>query len=1509
MAATNVIPREAVAFDSTDEPIRFQVTDFFVPEADKSKRELFKEEKGEYKPAEDFSVILYGCTEEGYSVCAQVTDYQPYFYLRISDNLLRTKGPRVLQDELKYFLEEEYYKDKKYNKNRKVISKHYEGHLVSIILNNKREFMGFTNNALFPFFKVTVRSLGLFNSLKYFFMSPPEEFVRKFGKDAFRLYESNVDPMLRFIHDRNILPCGWVELPAECYKIHDGGVDFARTNYCVQVHFEDVMPLDRNNTAPLLIASFDIECTSSHGDFPVAIKDYLKLGKDLVALARYAKYTREQLGEWLLRAFQEEILVNNSVKIHRLYAKKQPKSVNAAKVDELFELLQSVKTDCGEDSSDEEEEEVVTKPASTIAAQEYRVCQFLNTFLPPLQGDAIIQIGTTVHRYGSDAIIYKSLISLNSCDPIPGVDLQCCNSEGELLYAWRNVIQRLDPDILLGYNIFGFDMPYVWERAKELGLRDFGVGLGRQCERKCTMLTQNLSSAALGDNVLKYFDMDGVVLVDMYKVMQRNPLDSYKLDFVAHLYLGDNKNDIKPHEIFEKFKGSSADRKEIAEYCIQDCALVNRLFHKLKVLENNNAMGNVCLVPLSYLFMRGQGVKIFSLVAQFCKDKNYAIPVLRGFHEKSLDEDTDGYEGAIVLNPKEGMYLEDAITVLDYSSLYPSSMIERNLSHDCYVNDPKYDNLPGVDYCTVSYDLYEGVGDKKVKVGEKHCKFVQLPDGEKGLIPQILMKLLKQRKNTRKKMEYETLVCVDGRSFAGVVREKEDKYLVTDVEKNETSMVPKDAVVERKETYNAFEKLVFDALQLAYKVTANSLYGQIGSRVSPIYLKDIAACTTATGRERIMMAKKFVEEQYNAEVIYGDSVTGYTPVTLRVKGMVIVDKIEDLAKKYGGDKWIACVEMGRQEKEACELPDWVEVWSDKGWTRIHRVIRHVLAEHKKIVRVRCSDGSVCDVTDDHSLLLKDGKEISPREVEVGMDLLSATIPMEYNILAGCEDEWVVAQVAYLNVCKTGEGECVLTSKTEIPYTGFVYDLTTDNHHFQAGVGQMIVHNTDSIFIKFPFYDPEGNRIRGRDTLALGIAAGQKASQEIKSILPPPQSLEYEKTFFPFIIFSKKRYVGLLYEDDANKKPKQKSMGIVLKRRDNAPLVKKIYGGIIDILLTKYDLGMSVEFLRNELQKLVSSQYPLEDLIITKTLKGSYKDRTKIAHCVLADRMGERDPGNKPQINDRIPYVYIQTGGNVKLQGDKIEHPDYVREKQLLPDYQFYITNQLMKPICQLYALCVEKLPDYSYPPSYWAQWDEELKGKSMYEDDTKRKNRVDALREQEVENLLFSAFLDVKRKVRVLKSTEDGDTRMPKKKKMVVESDVGENAPRLSYRISENKESKVYQWECVFYLNGVEVWKKEETLSTKKLNKTSASNKVMYEVFKEIFKDHTVVIQEQGILLEFDKYYARVLKTAIAKQDDIQQEMLKATANTDIEAFQKCSEIFSTMKIALHLLQFKHKFL
>ena len=117
----------------------------------------------------------------------------------------------------------------------------------------------------------------------------------------------------------------------------------------------------------------------------------------------------------------------------------------------------------------------------------------------------------------------------------------------------------------------------------------------------------------------------------------------------------------------------------------------------------------------------------------------------------------------------------------------------------------------------------------------------------------------------------------------------------------------------------------------------------------------------------------------------------------------------------------------------------------------------------------------------------------------------------------------------------------------IQYEGYVYDLTTDNHHFAAGVGNLIVHNTDSVFFTFNLQTPDGKPIRGKEALEITIEIAQEAGHLASSFLKGPHDLEYEKTFMPFCLLSKKRYVGMLYETDPNK-GKRKEMGIVIKKK-------------------------------------------------------------------------------------------------------------------------------------------------------------------------------------------------------------------------------------------------------------------------------------------------------------------------------------------------------------------------
>jgi DNA polymerase delta subunit 1 len=230
-------------------------------------------------------------------------------------------------------------------------------------------------------------------------------------------------------------------------------------------------------------------------------------------------------------------------------------------------------------------------------------------------------------------------------------------------------------------------------------------------------------------------------------------------------------------------------------------------------------------------------------------------------------------------------------------------------------------------------------------------------------------------------------------------------------------------------------------------------------------------------------------------------------------------------------------------------------------------------------------------------------------------------------------------------------------------------------------GRVIYGDTDSIFVTF-----SGKKLEECMTL------GKKVAERITSQCRKAHKIEYEKTFFPFILFCRKRYMGLKYEDDPTK-CKRVGMGIALKRRDNAPIVKDIFGGALDILMEERSLKNAQNFVKDMLVQVMQNKIPLEKFVITKQLRDDYKNPGQIAHRVLADRMEERD-GTAPQVGDRLAYIYVANRKDEKKQGDKIEHIDFVKKRNLKPDVEFYITNQIQNPVAQLFALGIEQLDGY-----------------------------------------------------------------------------------------------------------------------------------------------------------------------------------------------------------------------
>jgi DNA polymerase elongation subunit (family B) len=304
--------------------------------------------------------------------------------------------------------------------------------------------------------------------------------------------------------------------------------------------------------------------------------------------------------------------------------------------------------------------------------------------------------------------------------------------------------------------------------------------------------------------------------------------------------------------------------------------------------------------------------------------------------------------------------------------------------------------------------------------------------------------------------------------------------------------------------------------------------------------------------------------------------------------------------------------------------------------------------------------------------------------------------------------------------------CVAACTTAVGRRSLLFAKTT----VEADGAEVVYGDTDSIFVKFP----------GKDLVG-AIKAGQDAAAKITKGCPHSAFvIGYEKTFYPFILFCRKRYVGMKYEEDPTK-CKRASMGIVLKRRDNAPIVKDVYGGALDIILEDKDVRKAAEFVKTMLMKVLKSELPIEKFAVTKQLRDDYKAMAKgydgsatvPAHRILADRMTKRDPGNAPSVGERLQYVYIQT--DKKLQADKIETIEFMQKNKLKLDSQFYITNQIQNPVAQLFALCIESLDGYREPrPSYSKMLEESMEDGTDLEEATLG---VLKHKEKQLDSLLF----------------------------------------------------------------------------------------------------------------------------------------------------------------------------
>ena len=677
----------------------------------------------------EYKINVFGVTNNQESVSVEISGFKPYFYIKIPEKL-QDKWSDYKTKEVKNYLLKKLYKNS-------------DG-LFKVVEINKKSIDGFTNEKLFKFLKIVTKNEETWKKCKYI-LRPSNKNQKVFINSItnnnleFEIFEGNIEPFIRFCHQKDIKLSGWIKI--DSYEIPEEDVTRCQIN--IKTKWGNVEPYDKKSISNIRIAAFDIECVSERAK---------QANKNI-----FPDYERPN--------------------------------------------------------------------------------------------DRITQIGTTFYDYETkNKIEYIATIKTNNDKTIKhdSIIIEEFESEEEIIKGWVNTIRKMDPDLLIGYNSNNFDWNYIYERSKKLLIEWNLYKLSRFLDIPAKWKQIKLSTNARGDNEFRYLDCPGVLISDLMTIIKQNfKLAGYKLNEVAQEFIGDQKEDLSPLQIFHMAEGTDKEILTVLTYCVKDCTLLIDIMLKKCIISNTIAMSSVCHVPYEYIEYMGQQIKVHSQLLYESRLNDFLVPTLPYKTTEEIEAEDEKFEGATVIDPNKGAYFKP-VSGLDFASLYPSIMIANNYSFETIVKHLEYDNIKDIEYKDITWTEDEGTElEKKMNV-----RFVQ---NKMGILPIILDKLWKERKAIKKDMKV----------VKNKIKEAESNKEITEKECKELT----------KKYLNEYE--VLDGFQLAMKISMNSIYGFTGAKFGRFPEKKIAAAVTAEGRRMIRQCKQYLLDNYNCEVIYGDTDSVY----------------------------------------------------------------------------------------------------------------------------------------------------------------------------------------------------------------------------------------------------------------------------------------------------------------------------------------------------------------------------------------------------------------------------------------------------------------------------------------------------------------------------------------------------------------------------------------------------------------------------------------------------------
>lgn len=588
-------------------------------------------------------------------------------------------------------------------------------------------------------------------------------------------------------------------------------------------------------------------------------------------------------------------------------------------------------------------------------------CKGQKNHFPQAKNDPVITIACVMVNCGEevddrkkcavkkDAL--KVVFQLNGCAPIDGAIVYSFKDEKTLLNAWRDFMIATNAELWVGHNHTQFDMPYLMHRAEALGIGERFSMLGRVIGEKSTIREHSSGSKQRGNRKIERVDVGGRTYFDTCLVFKTDfKLPSYTLNAVSAEFLGDRKDDVHHSRIAELFGKDDVTRNRLARYCLKDTLLPIQLIAKRNLLFSALLLSRVTGVPLSYIYERGQTIRIVMQILAKIRTMDYVIPV-------ELQKEIEKIIGAHVFDPIAGYYgPKKPIATLDWASLYPSIMIAHNLCFTTYIDEADIDEYKldrdkditttFID-CSLLEDEDDGEGDNP-KDDDEQKKKKKKPD-DKENVKKDTKKDKKQRPpkiEQGKKVEQKTTMLNFFKNHSGVKRTNDEISTTSDnpivdvttsssnkKQKNgynthfvkphiRLGILPqilRELLAERKEAKKKAARhaedgeepdpilyLIYNLLQNVLKICANSIYGFTGAFAGPLPFPKIASTVTARGRDMIQKCADFVRKHYTgSQVVYGD--TDSIMVWFCVDGKM-VDNVKDamiLGKKVAADitKW------------------------------------------------------------------------------------------------------------------------------------------------------------------------------------------------------------------------------------------------------------------------------------------------------------------------------------------------------------------------------------------------------------------------------------------------------------------------------------------------------------------------------------------------------------------------------------------------------------------------------